>query len=130
MRYQYILKEKTQLFTDMNYNISQKQKEKLIQTIQKYIDFEMGDLKKYSEEGELSYDECHQVDSIDHIKVVDVGRKEGWVIVVDLYVNSSALFFDDVLYHLHYELEKYIGMNSVNERNVIDIRESGPGIDW
>jgi len=63
----------------MNYNISQKQKEKLIQTIQKYIDFEMEDLKKYSEEGELSYDECHQVDSIDHIKVVDVGRKECFI---------------------------------------------------
>ena len=72
----------------------------------------------------------YQVDSIDRIKVVDVGRKEGWVIDVDLYVNSSVLFFDDVLYHLHYELKKYIGMNSVNERNVIDIRESGPGIDW
>lgn len=114
----------------MNYNVSQKQKEKFIQIIQNQIDTEIAELRKYSEEGELSYDESHQVDSIDRIKVVDVGRKEGWVIDVDLYVNSSVLFFDDVLYHLHYELKKYIGMNSVNERNVIDIRESGPGIDW
>ena len=89
----------------------------------------MEDLKNLSEAEELSYDESHQVDSIDHIKVVDVERKEGWVIDVDLYVNSNALFFDDVLYHMYHQLKKHIGMNSVNERNVIDMREFGPGID-
>ena len=130
MRYQYTLIEKHLQYINMEYKITQGQKEKFIKTIQRYIDSEMEVLKNLSEAEELSYDESHQVDSIDHIKVVDVERKEGWVIDVDLYVNSSALFFDDVLYHLHYELEKYIGMNSVNERNVIDIRESGPGIDW
>jgi hypothetical protein len=114
----------------MNYKINSNQKEKLVQIIQNVIDSEIVELKRHSEEGELSYDESSQVDGIDHIKVIDIERKEGWVINVDLYVNSSVLFFDDVLYHLHYELKKYIGMNSVNERNVIDIRESGPGIDW
>jgi hypothetical protein len=114
----------------MEYKITPGQKEKLIQTIQRYIDSEMEDLKNLSEAEELSYDESHQVDSIDHIKVVDVERKEGWVIDVDLYVNSSALFFDDVLYHMYHQLKKHIGINSVNERNVIDTRESGPGIDF
>ena len=114
----------------MEYKITKEQKEKFIQTIQKYIDVEIIDLKKHSEEGELSYDESSQVDSIDHIKVVDVERKEGWVINVDIYKNGMRYSFDDVLYHMSYELKKYIGMNSVNERNVIDIRTSGPGIDW
>ena len=114
----------------MEYKISPGQKEKFIKTIQRYIDSEMEDLKNLSEAEELSYDESHQVDSIDHIKVVNIERKEGWVIDVDLYVNSSARFFDDVLYHMYYQLKKYIGMNSVNERNIIDIRESGPGIDF
>lgn len=114
----------------MEYKITKEQKEKFIQTIQRYIDSEMEELKRNSEEGELSYDESHQVDSIDQIKVVNVERKEGWVIDVDLYVSSSALFFEDVLYHMHYQLKKHIGMNSVNERDVIDTREFGPGIDF
>ncbi len=114
----------------MNYKINSNQKDKLVQIIQNVIDSELVDLKRHSEEGDLSYDESLQVDSIDQIKVIDIERKEGWVIDVDLYVNSSVLFFDDVLYHLHYELKRYIGMNSVNERNVIDTREFGPGIDW
>jgi hypothetical protein len=71
-----------------------------------------------------------EVDSIDRIKVVDVEKYEGWAISVDIYKNTSRFSFDDVLYHLYQQLKKHIGMNSVNERNVIDIRESGPGIDF
>ena len=114
----------------MEYKISSEQKEKFIKTIQRYIDSEMEDLKNLSNKEELSYDESHQVNSIDHIEVVNIERKEGWVIDVDLYVDSNTRFFDDVLYHMYYQLKKYIGMNSVNERNIIDIRKSGPGIDF
>ena len=114
----------------MEHKITQGQKEKFIKTIQRYIDSEMEDLKNLSNKEELSYDESHQVNSIDHIEVVNIERKEGWVIDVDLYVDSNTRFFDDVLYHMYYQLKKYIGMNSVNERNIIYIRESGPGIDF
>jgi transcriptional regulator of heat shock response len=114
----------------MEYKITQGQNERFIQTIQRFIDSEMEVLKNLSEEEELSYDESHQVDSIDHIKVVDVEKKQRWVINVDIYVNSNTSFFEDVLYHLRYELRKYIGFNSVNERNVIEIRKFGPGIDF
>jgi hypothetical protein len=114
----------------MEYKITQGQKEKFIQTLQRYIDSEMEQLKKYSEAEELDYDESAEVDSIDRIIVVDVERKEGWVISVDIYKNATRYFFDDVLYHMHHQLKKHIGMNSVNERNVIDVREFGPGIDY
>lgn len=114
----------------MEFRISTKQKEKLIDSVQRYIDTELKELKEFSEQGDLSYDESSQVDSIDHIKVVNVEKKEGWVIEVDIYKNGGRYSFDDVLYHLHHELKKYIGMNSVNEREIIDVRSSGPGIDW
>lgn len=114
----------------MEYKITQKQKEKFLNFIQKHVDQEMKILKKFSEEGELSFGESMEVDSIDHIKVVDVEKKEGFVISVDIYKNTTRYSFDDVLYHLYQQLKKHIGMNSVNERNVIDIREFGPGTDF
>jgi hypothetical protein len=114
----------------MIYRISTKQKEKTINLIQKFINSELEILKKYSEDGDLSYDEAFEVDSIDEIRVVDVEKKEGWVILVDIYKNTNRYSFEGVLYNLSYDLRRYIGMNSVNERNVIDNRTSGPGIDW
>ena len=114
----------------MIYRISTKQKEKTINLIQKFINSELEKLKKYSEDGDLSYDEAFEVDSIDEIRVVDVEKKEGWVILVDIYKNTNRYSFEEVLYNLSYDLRRYIGMNSVNERNVIDNRTSGPGIDW
>ena len=118
------------VFMDMEYKITQNQKDKFIKLIQSHIDYELSVLKKFSSEGELSFGESMEVDSIDRIKVVDVEKKEGWAISVDIYKNTSRFSFDDVLYHIHQQLKKHIGTNSVNERNVIDIREFGPGVDF
>ena len=41
----------------MNYKINSNQKDKLVQIIQNVIDSELVDLKRHSEEGDLSYDE-------------------------------------------------------------------------
>lgn len=129
MKCQFTLIEKLHLFIKMEYKITEKQKEKIIASIQSYIDSEMRDLKEYADNGDLSYEETMQVDSVEKIKVVDVEKKAGWVINVRVY-TKGRFTFDDVFYHISHEIRKYIGMNSINEIDIIDTREFGPGIDF
>lgn len=130
MIYQFILQEKPHLFTKMEYIITPKQKQKLINHIQKLIDSEMKDLKELADNDELSFGEAMEVTSIEKIKVVDVEKKEGWVISVDIYKNTSRFSFEDTLYHLYYQLKKHIGANEVRENKMVITQNFGPGIDY
>ena len=92
-------------------------------TLQKLQDdrFEMG-------LGEM--DELDEINSVDKIKVTNFVKDEVPVLYVDLYVNSNRKDFDNIIYIMEYELEKYIGNSQIIVNKIIDTRTFGPGIDW
>lgn len=110
--------------------ITESHRDKLINIIQSQIDSEMSNLKKLSDEDELSFDEYMEVESIVGISVVGIERTDKWMITVDIYKNYPRNSFDNVLYHLSYQLRDYIGDNEIVEGEIIDDRTTGLGIDW
>jgi hypothetical protein len=116
----------------MEYKISPEQNKKLTKTIQNFIDFELEMLKQTaaSEDSEMSFDETHQIETIESIKVHSVDKKEKWIIYVDAYTQRPLYHYDEVLYHISYQLKKHIGPNEVKENQMIITQNFGPGFDY
>jgi hypothetical protein len=70
--------------------------------------------------GEL--DELNEINSVDEIKITNFVKDKVSVLHVDLYVNSDREDFDNIIYTMEYELEKYIGNIEIIVDNIIDTR--------
>ena len=116
----------------MEYKISSEQKEKFTKTVQNFIDFELEMLKQMaaSEDGELDFDETHQVETIGSIKIHSIDKKEKWIIYVDVYTHRPLYYYDEVLYHISYQLKKHIGPNDIRENQMVMTQDFGPGVDF
>lgn len=110
--------------------LTETQRSKMVNIIQNQINSELETLRKLSDQDELSFDEQMEVDSIVELKVVNLERKDKWIITVDIYKNYIRYSFENVLYHISYQLQPIIGPNTVIEGEIIDKRDNGPGIDW
>lgn len=132
MKLVYFLIEKPQQFIDMEYKISPEQKEKFTMTVQNFIDSELDKLKEMaeSEDGEMSFDETMQIEAIERIKIYDLEKSEKWIIRVDVYTTRPLYYYDDVFYHISYQLKKHIGPNKIVENSMVVTNTTGPGIDW
>ena len=64
--------------------LTETQKNKLVNIIQNQINSELETLRKLSDQDELSFDEQMEVDSIVELKVVNLERKDKWIITVDI----------------------------------------------
>ena len=111
MRCVYTQPEKNQLFINMEYKISPEQKEKFTKTVQNFIDFELEMLKQYaaSEDSEMSFDETHQVEGVESIKINSIDPE---TLKIDFSVaenNSNwsnkkgRSTIDDIINLLNYE---------------------------
>jgi len=116
----------------MEYKISPEQKEKFTMTVQNFIDSELDKLKEMaeSEDGEMSFDETMQIEAIERIKIYDLEKSEKWIIRVDVYTTRPLYYYDDVFYHISYQLKKHIGPNKIVENSMVVTNTTGPGIDW
>jgi hypothetical protein len=106
--------------------LTETQRSKIVNIIQSQIDSELETLRKLSDQDELSFDEQMEVDSIVEFKVVNLERKDEWIITVDIYKNYMRYSFENVLYHMSYQLQPIIGPNKVIEGEVIDKSDN----DW
>ena len=61
-----------------------------------------------------------------NINVNNLERKDKWIITVDIYKNYMRYSFENVLYHMSYQLQPIIGPNKVIEGEVIDKSDN----DW
>ncbi len=132
MKYQFTQKEKNQQFIKMKYIISDSQKEVVGKVIQNFIDSELIKLKELAadEDSELSFDETNQIETIESIKLFSLDKKEKWIIYVDVYTPRPLYYYDDVLYHISYQLKKHIGPNDIRENQMVITQDFGPGIDY
>lgn len=132
MTYQFTQKEKNQQCINMKYIISDSQKKVVGRVIQNFIDSELNKLKEMgaSEDSDMTFDETHQIETIESIKVHSVDKQEKWIIYVDVYTPRPLYYYDEVLYHISYQLKKHIGPNVVRENKMVITQDFGPGIDY
>jgi hypothetical protein len=116
----------------MKYIISDSQKKVVGRVIQNFIDSELNKLKEMgaSEDSDMTFDETHQIETIESIKVHSVDKQEKWIIYVDVYTPRPLYYYDEVLYHISYQLKKHIGPNVVRENKMVITQDFGPGIDY
>jgi hypothetical protein len=116
----------------MEYKISPEQNKKLTKTIQSIIDSELMLLKKEADDddGNLTYDATRMVQSIEKIEIVDIEKKEKWLINVNIFTNASLYYYDEILYHLSWKLKKHIGENKFTENEQFVEQNFGPGVDY
>ena len=116
----------------MEYKISSEQKEKFTKTVQNFIDFELEMLKQMaaSEDSEMSFDETHQVETVESIKINSIDKKDKWIIYVDVHTSRPLYYYDEVLYHISHQLKKHIGPNEIKENQMVITQDFGPGIDY
>ena len=128
----YILIEKLQRHINMKYIITENQKDTISKLVQNFIDSELVSLKKTaeSEDSEFSFDETLQIETIESIKVHSVDKQEKWIIYVDVYTPRPLYYYDEVLYHISYQLKKHIGPNVIRENQMIITQNFGPGVDY
>jgi hypothetical protein len=100
--------------------LTETQKNKLVNIIQNQINSELETLRKLSDQDELAFDEQMEVDSIVELKVFNLERKDKWIITVDIHKNYVRYSFENVLYHMSYQLQPIIGPNKVIEGEIID----------
>ena len=132
MTYQFTQKEKNQHCINMKYIISDSQKKVVGRVIQNFIDSELNKLKEMgaSEDSDMTFDETHQIETIESIKVHSVDKKDKWTIWVDVYTPRPLYYYDEVLYHISYQLKKHIGPNEIRENKMVITQDFGPGIDY
>ncbi len=116
----------------MKYIITENQKDKIIKLIQNFIDSELQMLKQMaeSEDNDMSFDETLQIETIESIKVHSVDKQEKWIIYVDVYTPRPLYYYDEILYHISYQLKKHIGPNVIRENQMVITQNFGPGIDY
>ena len=116
----------------MKYIISDSQKEVVGKVIQNFIDSELIKLKELAadEESELDFYETNQIETIESIKLFSLDKKEKWIIYVDVYTPRPLYYYDEILYHISYQLEKHIGPNDVKENKMVITQNFGPEIDY
>jgi hypothetical protein len=116
----------------MKYIISDSQKKVVGRVIQNFIDSELNKLKEMgaSEDSDMTFDETHQIETIESIKVHSVDKQEKWIIYVDVYTPRPLYYYDEVLYHISYQLKKHIGPNEIRENKIVITQDFGPGIDY
>jgi hypothetical protein len=116
----------------MKYVISDSQKEVVGKVIQNFIDSELISLKQLAadEDSELSFDETNQIETIESIKLFSLDKKDKWIIWVDVYTPRPLYYYDEVLYHISYQLKKHIGSNEIRENKMVITQDFGPGIDY
>jgi hypothetical protein len=116
----------------MKYIISDSQKKVVGRVIQNFIDSELNKLKEMgaSEDSDMTFDETHQIETIESIKVHSVDKQEKWIIYVDVYTPRPLYYYDEVLYHISYQLKKHIGSNEIRENKMVITQDFGPGIDY
>lgn len=126
------LKEILLPLTNMNYEITSEQKKKFIKSIQSIIDLELVYLKREADDddGDLTYDATRMIESIKKIEIIDIDKKEKWLINVNLFTNASLYYYDEILYHLSWKLKKHIGENKFTENEQFLEQNFGPGIDY
>lgn len=131
-KWHYILKEKNRQCINMKYIITENQKDKISKLVQNFIDSELATLKKTaeSEDSEMSFEETIQVEKIESIKIHSIDKKDKWIIYVDVYTSRPLYYYDEVLYHISYQLKKHIGPNVVRENKMVITQNFGPGIDY
>ena len=132
MTYQFTPKEKNHHYIKMKYVISDSQKEVVGKVIQNFIDSELIKLKELAEDedSELDVYETSQIETIESIKLFSLNKEEKWIIYVDVYTPRPLYYYDEVLYHISYQLKKHIGPNVVRENKMVITQDFGPGIDY
>ena len=128
MTYQFTPKEKNHHYIKMKYVISDSQKEVVGKVIQNFIDSELIKLKELAEDedSELDVYETSQIETIESIKLFSLNKEEKWIIYVDVYTPRPLYYYDEVLYHISYQLKKHIGPNVVRENKMVITQDFGP----
>ena len=99
--------------------------------LQMMIDGTLQKLQNSTEEmglGEMDYVDA--LDSIEKIEIDRIIRFTRMVIYVNIFVNSPRRDFDNVMFTINYEIQRYIPNSFVQVDDIIDNRTFGPGIDW
>jgi hypothetical protein len=99
--------------------------------LQKLIDDTISELREESQDwglGEMDYVDA--LDSIEKIEIDRIIRFTRMVIYVNIFVNSPRRDFDNVMFTINYEIQRYIPNSFVQVDDIIDSRTFGPGIDW
>jgi hypothetical protein len=99
--------------------------------LQKLIDDTISELREESQDwglGEMDYVDA--LDSIEKIEIDRIIRFTRMVIYVNIFVNSPRRDFDNVMFTINYEIQRYIPNSFVQVDDIIDNRTFGPGIDW
>lgn len=110
----------------MNFTITEKKKQIVLDLLQTYLDQRLDEYKKMDDEGELQYSVSAIVSNIDKIEITDIKRVGGiWSVDLLFYMNRIFSVVDeDLIYDLSSSLTDYIGENDIN----ISQQESEYGI--
>ena len=110
----------------MNFTITEKKKQIVLDLLQTYLDQRLDEYKKMDDEGELQQSVSAIVSNIDKIEITDIKRVEGiWSVDLLFYMNRIFSIVDeDLIYDLSSSLTDYIGENDIN----ISQQESEYGI--
>jgi divalent metal cation (Fe/Co/Zn/Cd) transporter len=115
----------------MKYLITESQLKKLHNPIQRAIDIALKNIKEESEDwGMDAISEINQVQSVDKIKVSNIDISERLEVYVDIYINNTTHYFDDLINEIEARISEHFPNVEVIENEVIDERKFGPGIDW
>lgn len=116
----------------MNIEINEKQLKVIRKIAQMVIDNSLKELRILAdtEWGLGEMDEINEVESIDKIVISHITTHQRIAVYVDIYINNKRYVFDNVISEISYNLTHYFPNSVVLTNDIIDERESGPGIDW
>jgi hypothetical protein len=110
----------------MNIEITQKQSKLIWEISQNAIKSTLNRLRSESDD----YFIDSGVDIIDKIVINNITTHTRITVYVDIYITYPRYDFDDVTSEISYTLRKFIPNAVVLTNDIIDERDSGPGIDW
>lgn len=117
----------------MKFILRENQNKTLIDTIQKYLNNELKDLKFILDQDDDNFEpeEREEIAALEKIEVFDLTNEDGFKnVLVDLQVSSKKVYFDVLIFYFQRKLKSFIGSNKIVIRKITDIRKFGPGIDW
>lgn len=117
----------------MKFILRENQNKTLIDSIQKYLNNELKDLKFILDQDDDNFEpeEREEISALEKIELFDLTTEDGSKkVFVDLYISSRKVYFDVLIFHFQRKLKSFIGPNKIVIRKMIDIRKYRPGIDW
>lgn len=110
----------------MNIEITEKQSKLIWKISQFAIKSALDRLRSEADDYFIDYG----VNDVDKIVINNITTATRITVYVDIYINYPRYDFDELTGEISHTLRKFIPNSVVLTNDIIDERDSGPGIDW